>query len=89
MSSLIPVEALTNRKPANAGDLNGSAAIGRKNVRLMEKLAFAQPSSVPVRNALASAYTILGDVMGNNEQPNLGDANGAMDLFQKAQSIIN
>jgi eukaryotic-like serine/threonine-protein kinase len=70
-----------------AGDLNGAAAIGRKNVRLMEKLSVAKPSSVPVRNALAAAYTILGDVTGNNEQPNLGDAKGAMELFQKARSI--
>lgn len=70
-----------------AGDLNGSVAVARKNVRSMEKLALVQPSSVPVRNALASAYTVLGDVMGNNEHPNLGDAKGAMDLFQKAQSI--
>ncbi len=70
-----------------AGDLNGAAAMGRKNVRLMEKLSIAQPSSAPVRNALASAYTILGDVTGNNEQPNLGNANGAMDLFQKARAI--
>ena len=70
-----------------AGDLNGSAAIYRKAVRLLEKLAVAHPASVPVRQALAEVYGFLGNVTGNNDTSNLGDAKGAMELFQKARII--
>jgi tetratricopeptide (TPR) repeat protein len=69
------------------GDLKGAAAVERKAVVLMERLAAAQPTSYPVRDALALAYTHLGNVAGNNERPNLGDARGAMELFQKVRVI--
>lgn len=72
---------------AYSGDLKGSAANAGKEVRLMEKLAAAQPAPVSVRNSLALAYTDLGNVTGNNELPNLGDAKGAMELFQKVRVI--
>jgi tetratricopeptide (TPR) repeat protein len=70
-----------------AGDLIGSAAILRKNVRLLEKLVAARPASVPARDALADAYAFLGNVTGNNETQNLGDTKGAMEFFQKARAI--
>jgi len=53
----------------------------------MERMAAAQPASATVRGELASAYTVLGNVTGNNELPNLGDAKGAMELFQKVRII--
>jgi tetratricopeptide (TPR) repeat protein len=71
-----------------AGDLKGAAEIDRKGVRLAERLAAMQPSSLPVLSELAVAYENLGNVTGNNEMPNLGDAKGALELFQKARSIF-
>jgi tetratricopeptide (TPR) repeat protein len=70
-----------------AGDLKGAAAIEGKAVRLMEKLLTAQPASFAVRDSLAEAYTLLGNVTGNNQYPNLGDAKEAMSLYQKARHI--
>jgi eukaryotic-like serine/threonine-protein kinase len=70
-----------------AGDVKGSAAIDRRSVQFMEKLAAARPASRPVREALALAYSNLGSVTGNNEMPNLGDARGALEFFQKARDI--
>lgn len=70
-----------------AGDLKGAVAIEGKGVRLLEKWAAAQPSSFLVRDALARAYANLGNVTGNNEFLNLGDAKGAMELFQKSRAI--
>jgi tetratricopeptide (TPR) repeat protein len=70
-----------------AGDLNGAAAIEGSAVRLLEKLAAAQPASYAVRDVLANAYADLANVTGNNEFQNLGNAKGAMELFQKARAI--
>jgi hypothetical protein len=72
---------------AYSGDLQGSAAMGRKDVGLMERLAAAHPASFEVRDSLATSYSVLGDVTGNNEFPNLGDAKGAMELFQKSRVL--
>ena len=69
------------------GDLQGAAAMGRKDVALMERLAAAHPASFEIRDSLGNSYSVLGDVTGNNEFPNLGDAKGAMELFQKSRVI--
>ena len=71
----------------STGDLSGSAAILRKEGQMLEKLAGAKGASVAIRDALADAYAVLANVTGNNENPNLGDAKGAMALNLRSRAI--
>jgi tetratricopeptide (TPR) repeat protein len=70
-----------------AGDLSGSAENGRRAVALMEKVVARKPADAKVRNDLANTYVSLGDVLGNNDLPNLGDPKGALELYRKAVAI--
>jgi len=70
-----------------AGDLRGASETLRKAVRLTENLAAAHPSDALVRDKLALAYAETGDVLGSYNDPNLGDAKGAMEYFRQSIAI--
>ena len=69
------------------GDLSGTAEDLRKAVRLTERLAVAHPADAQVRDKLALAYSQTGDVLGNYNESNLGDAKGAVEYFRKSVAI--
>jgi non-specific serine/threonine protein kinase/serine/threonine-protein kinase len=55
----------------------------------LDSLAGDGPGSdVALQLELASAYTRLGDIQGNPNRANLGDAKGALTTYKKARAIL-
>jgi non-specific serine/threonine protein kinase/serine/threonine-protein kinase len=53
----------------------------------LDRLAAEAQGDGELQEELAAAYDKVGDVQGNPSVPNLGDAAGALDSYQKAESI--
>ncbi len=68
----------------HTGDLSAAVEYERKGVTLLEKLAAAHPKDPKLRQSLVTAYLQLGDVTGNQNAQNLGDAKGALAVYKKA-----
>jgi tetratricopeptide (TPR) repeat protein len=70
----------------NSGDLTAAVENNRKAVTVMENLIKQTPSA-DAREALAYAYVTLGDVLGNPDVPNLGDAKAALENYRRDLDI--
>jgi tetratricopeptide (TPR) repeat protein len=69
------------------GDLKGGVQTLRKSVSAAERAVAAEPSSDEARNVLADSYLMLGDSIGNPSYQNLGDSQGAEQLYRKASAL--
>jgi eukaryotic-like serine/threonine-protein kinase len=69
------------------GDLAASVQNQRKAIALLERFLAAAPENPKLRKALVVAYSILGDVLGNHNTPNLGDPKASLVLYRKALAI--
>jgi eukaryotic-like serine/threonine-protein kinase len=77
----------TSNLMSHMGDLKGGGEAARKAVHLMEQFAAAHPENTAVRDMQAKAYDVLATVLGNVDQPNLGDAAGALEHYRKALQV--
>jgi tetratricopeptide (TPR) repeat protein len=66
---------------AYLGRLRESLASHREVLRQREAAARAEPNSISVQRELMFAYSHAGDVLGNPNLPNLGDAAGAAEVY--------
>lgn len=72
--------------------LSGTTEVRRlmvaRSFEYLDSLARDARTDVALQLELASAYTRLGDIQGNPNRPNLGDAKGALDTYNKARAIL-
>ncbi|MDE3195700.1 MAG: protein kinase, partial [Acidobacteriota bacterium] len=66
-----------------SGKLRDASAWVKKAADLLTAL----PQTDEVRVKLGDCYMLLGDIVGNNEMPNLGDAKGAAAWFSRAVKL--
>ncbi|MCB9850210.1 MAG: protein kinase [Phycisphaerales bacterium] len=73
-------------------NLSGSAPARRfivsKGLEYLNALAKESEGDALLQRQLASAYTKLGDVQGNQQRPNLGDFAGAAANYRKACDLL-
>jgi non-specific serine/threonine protein kinase/serine/threonine-protein kinase len=69
------------------GDLAGAVPHYREAVRIFEAVAPRIAGDVASQFEMVNAYETLGDALGNPGLPNLGDAQGAKDAYEKARGI--
>jgi non-specific serine/threonine protein kinase/serine/threonine-protein kinase len=53
----------------------------------LDNLSQESASDSQLQNELAKAYEKVGDVQGNPQTPNIGDLQGALESYEKAQAI--
>ena len=70
-----------------AGQLEEAAANYRTALQVEQQLASEDPQNISYRRGLLRTYTNLGDILGSPTRFNLGDTDGALDLFGKALKI--
>jgi eukaryotic-like serine/threonine-protein kinase len=75
-------EAAIGMTQAQLNHLDEALAHYRKAVEVTEQLLAQNPTSVELRRTLIVNYSHVGDVLGNPELPNLGDAAGAERAFR-------
>lgn len=72
--------------------LSGATEVRRmmvvRSIEYLDSLAGDGPSDVALQLELASAYRRLGDIQGNPNRANLGDAKGALTSYHKARAIL-
>jgi len=71
----------------HTGDLKGAAENCRASVAVMEAQVASQPGDDKALEALAYAYTALGDILGTPDVPNLGDPKSSVEMNRKALLI--
>jgi eukaryotic-like serine/threonine-protein kinase len=64
-----------------------SLALYRKGLAIRERLVANNTNDVALRRDLMISYGRVGDVLGNPSRSNLGDKQGALEMFQKARAI--
>ncbi|HEV2880013.1 MAG TPA: protein kinase [Pyrinomonadaceae bacterium] len=73
---------------AATGDAAGAVESQRKSLSIFKAIADAAPANVEARQSLAISYVKLGDVLGNANFNNSGDAAGAMQSYRSAAEIL-
>jgi eukaryotic-like serine/threonine-protein kinase len=68
-------------------DLAGAVPHYREALRIFEAIAPRIAQDVAAQFEMMNAYESLGDALGNPGYPNLGDAQGAKDAYEKARGI--
>ncbi|MCC7499633.1 MAG: protein kinase [Bryobacterales bacterium] len=72
--------------------LSGATEVRRlmvaRSLEYLDSLASDSPGDVALQLELASAYRRLGDIQGNPNRANLGDAKGALTTYHKARTIL-
>jgi tetratricopeptide (TPR) repeat protein len=72
---------------AYLGRLRESLSSHREVLRQREAAAAAEPHSISVQRELMFAYSHAGDVLGNPNLPNLGDAAGAAEVYGRMVDV--
>jgi eukaryotic-like serine/threonine-protein kinase len=72
-------------------DLQGGTAarelLARKTLEHLDGLALEAEGDAELQSELAIAYINLGNIQGNPYYPNLGDTNGALESYRKAEKL--
>ena len=74
---------------AATGDINGAVESQRRSLSIFKTIADAAPAAdVAARQSLAISHVKLGDVLGNANFTNAGDAAGAMQSYLASAGIL-
>ncbi|HZH90130.1 MAG TPA: serine/threonine-protein kinase [Pyrinomonadaceae bacterium] len=73
---------------AATGDIAGAVESQRRSLSIFKAIADAAPSNVEARQSLAISYVKLGDVLGNANFNNSGDAAGALRSYRASADIL-
>ncbi len=72
---------------AYTGQLTPAIENLRKGVELGERYQAARPADPKARETLATNYLVLGDALGNPNYQNVGNINGAVELYRKSLAL--
>ncbi len=70
------------------GDLPGAVANAQRSLAEFKSIADANPHDVAAQQSLAISYFKTGDVLGNPNFPNNGDAAGALKHYEAALALL-
>lgn len=74
-------------------DLQGATAarelLAKRTLEHLDSLASDAEGDAELQGELAIAYINLGNIQGNPYYPNLGDTNGALDSYRKAEKLTD
>ncbi|MGI9087807.1 MAG: protein kinase domain-containing protein [Chthoniobacterales bacterium] len=73
---------------AAMGNLPAAVANAQRSLGAFTKLAQADPTAIAAQQSLAISLFKAGDVFGNPNFPNNGDAAGALQLYQRARALL-
>ncbi|HZG54745.1 MAG TPA: protein kinase [Pyrinomonadaceae bacterium] len=73
---------------AATGDAGGAVESQRRSLSIFKAIADAVPADAAARQSLAISYVKLGDVLGNANFTNSGDAAGAMQSYRASAEIL-
>jgi non-specific serine/threonine protein kinase/serine/threonine-protein kinase len=73
---------------AATGDAAGAVESQRKSLSIFKAIADAAPANAEAQRSLAISYVKLGDVLGNANFNNSGDAAGAMQSYRASAEIL-
>lgn len=86
-SSIATVYSRLGEVQQDRGDLATAVAHHRKAIAIAESVVANPKAGADDREALAQAHTTLGDVLGNPNLANLGDASGALESYGRGLQI--
>jgi tetratricopeptide (TPR) repeat protein len=69
------------------GSTEAREVVVRRALEYLDSLTSESQDDLTLQSELASAYEKVGDVQGNPDKPNLGDLQGGIQSYQKAQII--
>ncbi|MCX6602414.1 MAG: serine/threonine-protein kinase [Acidobacteria bacterium] len=72
---------------ASTGEPSAGVELLRLSLAGAEKLVAARPNDPLMREALAQSSSSLADVLGNTSNQNLGDSQGALELYRRSLAI--
>lgn len=70
-----------------AGSTEAREIVVKTALEYLDSLSIESQSDLDLQSELASAYEAVGDVQGNPAKPNLGDLEGGIQSYGKAQAI--
>ncbi|RMD91445.1 MAG: serine/threonine-protein kinase, partial [Calditrichaeota bacterium] len=71
-----------------SGDLTSAIKSNKQSLQIYQRLATSQPAELKYQQLVAISHIKLGDILGNPNFPNTGDAVTAKSHYQKAWSIL-
>ncbi|MBX7170914.1 MAG: serine/threonine-protein kinase [Pyrinomonadaceae bacterium] len=69
------------------GSMPARQLLVTRALEYLDSLSQESATDLELQNELAKAYEKVGDVQGNPDTPNIGDLKGALESYEKAQSI--
>lgn len=69
------------------GSTEAREIVVTRALEYLDSLSVESQNDLSLQSELASAYESVGDVQGNPGKPNLGDLEGGIESYQKAQAI--
>lgn len=78
---------ITPRIERLPGSTEAREIVVKRALEYLDSLSVESQNDLSLQSELASAYESVGDVQGNPGKPNLGDLQGGIESYRKAQAI--